>query len=127
MCYLKPIWSDAGNADADDDADDAKKDDADKMDIVPVSDIRFVKFSKSQKNENYRGDLAKGSGGKYRYIELVRDGKEAIVDIAFFRMSRKEEKEQNNKKPEQYENYSADLNDGRKGDSLYLCFNKQTL
>eukprot|EP01084_Bolivina_argentea_P310247 536815_1 len=85
-----------------------------------ISHIGFIRNDKKQTGANLRGDLAKGAGGQFRYITLGRDKQTAITKIQFWRTTHK------NSKPskEGWRHWSDDLNSGRKGDHLYLCYQK---
>merc|ERR1719197_407250 len=96
--YLKPKWGSKENA---------------------ISSIGFARFREAQhQRDDFRGDLAKGAGGDYRYIQVIRNGKTAITDIKLWRTA----KSSSLPNDEGYESYCSDINGARKGDYLYLCW-----
>jgi len=73
----------------------------------------------SEENKDYQ-DLAKGTGGEFRYLKMIRDAssRKRITEIKLFRTTNE------SLKPSDlgYPNYSEDINKNRRGDFLYLCW-----
>ncbi|KAK1147353.1 hypothetical protein N8T08_001433 [Aspergillus melleus] len=65
-------------------------------------------------------DLAKGAGGKFRYLRLERSGGEKITDIRLLR--RDDEVSWDTVKSLGFDGISSDINDGRGKSFLYLVW-----
>ncbi|KAH8423405.1 uncharacterized protein LDX57_001164 [Aspergillus melleus] len=65
-------------------------------------------------------DLAKGAGGKFRYLRLERGGGEKITDIRLLR--RDDEVSWDTVKSLGFDGISSDINDGRGKSFLYLVW-----
>ena len=92
-----------------------------------ITDIRLVKVNVPLHNSNYRGDLAIGAGGDYRYLEIVKNTTQPpIRSIALWRTS-KNPKNSHPVKNSHWTHASTDLNVGRGGDYLYLCWDRSIL
>jgi len=103
--WLKPIWT-----------DDVTK---------AVTSIEFVK--QKEANSEYK-DLAKGAGGDYRYLKLLRDpqSKARITEAGLWRQLNKTEGPRYPPK-ETYQFVTKDLNMDREGDYLFVCWNASYL
>ncbi|KAF3904308.1 hypothetical protein ABW20_dc0103210 [Dactylellina cionopaga] len=75
-----------------------------------------------QSDSSGESDLAKGAGGDYRYIRPCYDIADyAVTDVALWRC---DDKQWN--APEGWHEKSADINEGRGGDYLYLIWRTET-
>jgi hypothetical protein len=67
-------------------------------------------------------DLAKGAGGDYRYVRPCYDqASYAVTDVALWRTG-----DQQWNAPDGWHGKSADINEGRGGDYLYLVWRTET-
>ncbi|KAJ3278975.1 hypothetical protein HDU79_001035 [Rhizoclosmatium sp. JEL0117] len=75
-----------------------------------------IRFWKSKNGQSGYTDMAKGTGGEYRYIEVTRSPGPKIVEVRLWRTSR-------GSKPSVLGyKYCDNLNEGRGGDDLYVCW-----
>lgn len=76
-------------------------------------------ITQSDENKKY-SDLAKGTGGDFRYLKMIRNPitKTRIVDVKLYRTGSR------SSKPTEFgfDFYTADINAGRRGDYLYLSW-----
>lgn len=74
----------------------------------------------SEKNNAY-SDLAAGAGGTYRYLKMLRDSSQTRIKKVGLLRSRKYLK--GNWTQYNWDECTQDINSGRKGDYLHLCWN----
>ncbi|KAI0401279.1 hypothetical protein F4802DRAFT_601266 [Xylaria palmicola] len=86
-----------------------------------ISGLSFAKSGTAVRNYN---DLAMGAEGDFRYIQASRDGSEVITKVGLFRVGQELSPEEILSRIEQsgFTHYSTDMNEGRKGDYLYLLW-----
>ncbi|PLB45807.1 hypothetical protein P170DRAFT_252922 [Aspergillus steynii IBT 23096] len=82
-----------------------------------VSNIRIL--IQGDSDGNYK-DLAKGAGGKFRYLRLERDGHDKITDVRLLR--RDDEVKWETVKSLGFDGFTNDINDGRGKSFLYLVW-----
>lgn len=70
-------------------------------------------------------DMAKGAGGKFRYLEKRHDVGDRLIEAGDIKLWRTKKK---SSKPDKrgYDGWSQDLNVGRGKDYLYICWHKAT-
>ncbi|KAE8146589.1 hypothetical protein BDV25DRAFT_48398 [Aspergillus avenaceus] len=81
------------------------------------SSIRIIIQDDADHN---RDDMAKGAGGKYRYIDLQYGEGEKIKRVSLLR--RKDSVSYNTIHSLGFDGYSGDINSGRGGDYLYIVW-----
>lgn len=81
-------------------------------------------ISKSHTPVRNYNNLAMGSRGDFRFIELFREGDERITKVGMLRLQRRLTHEEIESRIQQsgFTQYSDNINEGRGGDYLYLLW-----